>query len=192
MIGVARENPQTYAAGAMLANGARLAEIHARYVTLERGGRSVRLYLSGSDEDKAERRELGDLGTVGGPQTVPAAVATSYEAFTDYIRPNPVFDGDRIRGYEVYPGKIPGPFSRMGLVPGDVIQSIDGIPLTDPVQSVEAFRGLTDGAEHVASVSRKSGSSEVSLDGAFIVEDIEHRKEAMAGGPTPAPFAPPH
>jgi len=42
MIGVAPENPQTYAAGALLANGARLTEIHPGFVVLEHAGRSVR------------------------------------------------------------------------------------------------------------------------------------------------------
>src|SRR5207237_796208 len=138
---------------------------------------SVWLYLSGSDEDKVNRQVLGDFGMVGGPQKVLVVVAMSYEAFIDYICLNPVFDGEVICGYEVYPGKMPGFFARMGLAPGEVITSIDGVPLTDPVQSVAAFRGLTDGAPHVATVSSKSGVSEISLDGALIVEDIERCKK---------------
>jgi len=45
MLGVARENPQTYSTGALLANGARLTEVRANYVVLERAGHSARLYL---------------------------------------------------------------------------------------------------------------------------------------------------
>jgi hypothetical protein len=48
MLGVARENPQTYTAGALVANGAHLLEIHSNYVVLQRGERVARLYLDGS------------------------------------------------------------------------------------------------------------------------------------------------
>lgn len=42
-IGVVRESPQTYQAGALLENGARLAEIHSDYVTLRKDGHSAQL-----------------------------------------------------------------------------------------------------------------------------------------------------
>ena len=44
-IGVVRESPQTYQAGAMLENGSRLVEIHSDYVLLKNGTKQARLYL---------------------------------------------------------------------------------------------------------------------------------------------------
>lgn len=189
MIGVDSGNPQAYAAGALLANGTRLKEIYARYVVLEKAGHSARLYLMGSEEEKSHRGAASDLVMVGGPAKAPPAVATSWEAYTDYVVPNPVFNGSSITGYQVYPGKVSGPFFRMGLKPGDVITAVDGASLIEDGQSVEIFRSLTDGNSHIATVSRQGGSSEISLDGSLIATELAHRTEIatsprLAGGAT--------
>ena len=47
-IGVAVQSPQTYRAGALLANGARIDEIYADYVVLIREGQIARLYVEGN------------------------------------------------------------------------------------------------------------------------------------------------
>ena len=46
-IGVDVRTPQTYRAGAILANGARIDEIYSNYVILTREGREERLYVEG-------------------------------------------------------------------------------------------------------------------------------------------------
>src|SRR4051794_33361966 len=63
-IGVNKDSPQTYMAGALLVNGARLTEIYAQYVVLEKSGKSVRLYLLDSKEG-TNGKALNDLLTVG-------------------------------------------------------------------------------------------------------------------------------
>jgi general secretion pathway protein C len=181
MIGVARENPQTYAPGALLANGSRLKEIHPKYVLLERGGQVEKLFLDGSPEEKAGRRSEKSLAIVGGPQLVVAAVATVSEALTDYIVPNPVFDGQTVRGYEVFPGRFSAPFAQMGLKPGDVITNIDAVTLNEPVQSMEAFRTLTSGGNHEISGQRKAGAFQLSLDSTVLARDIEQRRQPASG-----------
>ena len=64
-LGTSRENPQTYVAGALLLNGAQLAEIHADYVVLQRGKQSTRLYVSGGNHP-AGRADTSELLCVGG------------------------------------------------------------------------------------------------------------------------------
>ena len=67
-IGVRARSPQTYTAGALLANGARLTEIYDHYVVLERGGRSARLYVQGEAQPDGKRAR--ELLTVGGTPVV--------------------------------------------------------------------------------------------------------------------------
>src|SRR5712671_4146777 len=62
-LGTHPENPQTYAAGALLANGARLLEIYDDHIVLERDGKQAKLYLASSG-----KKSQGALLMVGGEQ----------------------------------------------------------------------------------------------------------------------------
>ncbi|MGH8265383.1 MAG: SctD/MshK family protein, partial [Steroidobacteraceae bacterium] len=75
-LGVNRTSPQTYRAGAILANGARIEEIHSDYLVLERDGQRARVYLEGHrpiDDHSAESALL----FVGGTQPSPPALPNS-------------------------------------------------------------------------------------------------------------------
>jgi hypothetical protein len=176
-IGVVRESPQTYQAGALLENGARLAEIHADYVLLEKNSQTARLYLSNARETVPPNNAML---TVGGKQLAPPAPITSREELTDYIRPSPVFDGEQIVGYQVYAGAKTGPFYQMGLMQGDVITAIDGSPLEDSSSAWEMLRGLTDGAVLSATIKRNGKILDVTLDGGVVASAEAARTQAPA------------
>jgi type II secretion system protein C len=185
-IGVVRESPQTYQAGAMLENGARLAEIHSDYVLLKNGTKQARLYL----ENVQSNRKIGDTAmlTVGGvKESPPPAKVTSREILTDYIRPSPVYDGDTLVGFQVYPGVKTGPFAQMGLQAGDLITEMDGTPLNDPAIAWEIFHQLADGSAMSATVKRKDAVQSVSLNGSLIVS----AEEAHSQQSTQAMLVPP-
>jgi general secretion pathway protein C len=184
-LGVSERNPQTYRAGATLINGARLTQIAKNYVVLERGGKSVRLYAQGVKSRGQDRSGASELLIVGGPQSFKPAVATLSEEFTDYIRPSPVYRGEKLTGYEVYPGKESGVFARLGLEPGDVITAIGDATLNDPQQTMELFRQLADGAALVATVKRKGRQERIALDGTVITTQAERASEAQRAPVTP-------
>lgn len=174
-IGVVRESPQTYQAGALLENGARLTEIHEDYVLLERDSHTARLYLTNSrpiaPTDTA-------MVTVGGNARAEPAAITSREQLTDYIRPSPVFDGESVIGFRVYAGSRSGPFYQMGLKPGDVITTIDGTPVEDLASSWERLRVLADGAVLAVSVKRNGEVLQVTLDGGLVASAEAARAQA--------------
>lgn len=163
-IGVVRESPQTYQAGALLENGARLTEIHADYVLLERDGHTARLYLA----DARPGATADKLAMVGGNERAAPAAITSREPLTAYIRGGPLFEGTRVVGLRVYAGSRPEPFFRMGLQQGDVITAIDGVAVEDLTSSWERLRGIVDGAVLTASVKRNSEVLQVRLDGGLV------------------------
>jgi general secretion pathway protein C len=184
-LGTVRESPQTYQAGALLGNGARLAEIHADYILLQKGTRSVRLYLDNTPGSaKAAGNALAMVGPI--PQPPPPAKAPSREVLTDYIRPSPLYDGDSLLGFQVYAGAKSAPFAQMGLKAGDVIVAIDSTPLTDPAAAWDMFRQLVDGSAHTASIRRGGQVQELSLDGQFIA----NAEEALAQQPPQAMLTP--
>jgi general secretion pathway protein C len=172
-IGVVRESPQTYMVGAMLENGARLMEIQSDYVVLQKDGRTAWLYLSSGPN--SGQGDVAILKVDGNRQARAPARITSREALTDYIRPSPVYDGDNLLGYEVYPGVKMDPFARMGLQPGDVITEIDGAPLTDPGAAWDILHELMTGGVLLAVVKRRSSVEHITLDGSLLVRAEESR-----------------
>jgi hypothetical protein len=185
-MGTVRESPQTYQAGALLENGARVAEIHTDYVLLQKGTRSVRLYLDNTPAaQKATGNALAMVGPI--PGLPPPTKAPSREVVTDYIRPSPLYDGEALLGYQVYPGAKSAPFMQMGLRAGDVIVAIDSMPLTDPAAAWDMFRQLADGSIHGASIKRSGQVQELSLDGKYIA----NTEEAPAPQPVQAMLTPP-
>jgi type II secretion system protein C len=175
-IGVEERNPQTYEAGALLANGARLTEIHADFVVLERDGKTARLYSQEVTSHYSGKAQPPDLLMVGAPADFEPAVATTSEQLTAFIRPSPAYQGELLTGYEVYPGVRAGVFTQMGLRAGDLITAISDTPLTDPQQAAEMFRQLTTGVALVATIRRKDKIERVTLDGALITADLERTR----------------
>jgi type II secretion system protein C len=151
-----------------------LVEIYSDYVVLQKDGRTARLYLSG-------RPVFGGSGdatllVVGGaskPMT-PARI-TSREALTDYVRPSPVYDGDSLLGYQVYCGAKAGPFTQLGLQPGDLITTIGGTPLNEVSAAWEVLRTLMDGAVLEAIVKRHGETVGITLDGSILTRAEEAR-----------------
>lgn len=177
-IGTNRDNPQTYVAGALLANGARLTEIHRDHVLLERDGRQVALYLHTAD---AKRQPLvDDLFMVGGPPPKTPLPPLTREVLIDYMRPSPVFEDEVLRGYQVYPGRKAGVFSQLGLRSGDVITSIDDAPILDAATAIEALKGITNGTSIAVRVERNGKPERLVLDGALITNDLEQDKSPVA------------
>jgi type II secretion system protein C len=175
-IGIDESNPQTYSAGAILANGARLSLIAKDYVVLEKDGQSVRLY-----QQTVKHRSVRNnaLLRVGGTSSSEAAPANYVETFSQFIRVNPIYAGDALRGYEVYPGRRSAVFSRLGLRSGDVITALDGSPITDGEAAMQLLEQLATGVAMSATVDRKGTRQIVGLDGALLRAEIEeHSRDA--------------
>jgi hypothetical protein len=175
-IGVAKDSPQTYSAGAILENGARLTEIHPDYVVLEKDAHADRLYLNA---DGRQAQIASKTLSVGGVLETPrSAKVSSEEELTNYIRPSPLYDGPSFIGYQVYPGSNRVPFSRMGLEPGDVIVELNGVPLGHSDQAIQLLHELIDGNVLSATVKRQEQFQAVTLDGRMILDDAENQKAA--------------
>lgn len=181
-IGVRALSPQTYMAGALLANGARLAEIYDHYVVLERDGRSARLYLHG--EGQPEIRAARGLLSVGAAPEPVTSAPDSHEALTDYLRPNPSFLNDELRGYTLHPGRKASAFSRLGLQTGDLLTHIGGMAISNTPDSLRALHKLLEGEVLMVEIERQGVPQTLSLDGAIL------RREALTdreSAPSPQP-----
>jgi hypothetical protein len=170
LIGTTRDNPQTYRAGALLVNGAYLVEVHADHVVLERRGARVTLYVDGNTRNRVTHRELLTVDVNAASRTI---APTFREILPTYIRPSPVYEGELLKGYQVYSGPRSGVFAQLGLQNGDVIIALGHLPFSDPEQAMSQFGRLTDGAALAAAIDRKGSRVRVVLDGSLIVDDLQ-------------------
>jgi general secretion pathway protein C len=183
-IGTSIDNPQTYMAGAMLVNGARLIEIHTDHVLLKKGDRSARLELY--SRSKPVATGSNELLNVGGDSTPVASIKpVSHDSLTDYLRPSAVYDDQALRGYKVFPGKKSGVFSQLGLQAGDVITAIDGSPLIGRAETIQMLRQLTEGATLSVTVERAGARIQMTLDGAVILADREQQNQMLSQSSVP-------
>lgn len=169
-IGVNAKSPQTYVAGAVLVNGARLTEIHADHVVLERDGERLQLFLSGS------KRNVGaaQLGMAGGIQQAPRReeIVLAEDHLTDVLRSMPHYDGEQLTGLQVFPGQFASAFAQLGLRAGDIVTAINGSPVAEQAAATDMLRTLTEGAAVTVSVRRGPESKVLSLDGSIVVKAV--------------------
>jgi type II secretion system protein C len=168
LIGVSARSPQTYRAGALLANGTRVQEIYKDYVVLERDGQTSHLYVSGRQPPESQPN-LNSMIMVGGASATPTAVADSHDSLTDYIRAVPTFDGDAFQGLIVYANQRSDAFFRLGLQEGDVITSVDGTNLVNQQSAMAALRPLSKGQALTVTVQRAGRQETLSLDGSLLL-----------------------
>jgi hypothetical protein len=160
-------DPLTYVAGALLANGASLVEVHTDHVLLRRGNATTELYVDGmaraARAGKASKPDEA-LITVTEAVTQPSK-AVGPETYASMLRTAPRFIDNAIAGFEVYPGTDAGALSRLSLQRGDVLLELDGRVLKSVEQLHESLKAISAGASVTATVERGPEQLVVTLDG---------------------------
>lgn len=146
------DDERGYPVGAALPGGATVQAVHPDRVVLARNGSLETLRLP--------REPLG-----GAAEPAPLAVADLRGAqqnpsrLLDWMRPVVATESGSGRqlGYRVYPGRDPERFTKLGLVPGDLVTAVNGQPLDDPSRSMELLRGL-GAADNVTLTVERDGA----------------------------------
>jgi general secretion pathway protein C len=102
-----------------------------------------------------------------------------------------VFANGVQRGYRVYPGRNRAQFSKLGLVPGDLVMSINGTPLDDPQRSMEIFNTMGSSDRVTVTVERNGQSQELTLNMAQLTLPDPSAGAPPARQPRPNPNAQP-
>jgi type II secretion system protein C len=168
VLGPAEASSRTYAIGAVLENGAQLSQVQSDHVVLKRDGQTYRLYLPNAGKADEIPRQGAALTVGDFPTPAPALPAPALRT-TDYIRVAPVYQGDVITGYRLYPGTRRSLFERAGLQEGDILTALSGQVVLDPDQVSGALDQLASGAVIVAEVRRGEQTLQVRLDGSGLL-----------------------
>lgn len=176
VLGPDASNPQTYAAGALLENGARLVEIYPDRVVLERKGKRVALFLNGKEKADVVATRVAELATVGGRKVVLLSKPSSVDAVSESVRAQAAYDKGKFVGFQVYPGRSGGSFQQLGLQAGDIIQFIDGKRISSDSQWGEISGALADGALINVSITREDQLMHLTLDGLALINNGSSNK----------------
>jgi general secretion pathway protein C len=171
---------QAYKVGETVPGGAVLHEIYADRVILQRGGRFETLTLP--KERMAGEKAPATLTTNRTPaslrppeanrsrppstrrlQAVRESILNNPQEAMQLINAQPVMDGGQLKGYRVNPGRDRRLFSSVGLRPGDIVTSVNGIPLSDRTQMGKLFDQLTSAAKLDVTVERGGQQSQLFL-----------------------------
>jgi general secretion pathway protein C len=153
-----------YTINAQLPGGAMLKEVHPDRVVLERNGRLETLRLpkeglgnvgggqevSGGGQSASPRASSAARAGIGGNGGAPATlreyrdmVVSDPQSAGNLVQINPKSADGRFIGYELQPGQDAALLSRMGLAPGDIVTSVNGVKLDSPAKALSLLRGLS-------------------------------------------------
>lgn len=188
IIGESAQSAKVFAVGSMVRPGTKLHAVYIDKVILDRGGNLEALALP--------KRTMAALviNRPPPPQQNQAAenlrrmAETNPSAFAEIIRPQPVFANGVQRGYRVYPGRNRAQFSKLGLVPGDLVLSINGTPLDDPQRGMEIFNTIGSAGQVNVTVERNGQTQELSLNMAQI--NVPDANAGQPPRPTQRPNTP--
>lgn len=140
-----------YGIDAGLPGGATLREVYSDRVVLERSGRRETLRLPRESVDAGAPPAAAAGPAVAAPQVPePELSLNQYRdlalqnpgQLAEVVQVAPRNEGGRFLGYEVQPGRDPGLLGRLGLQPGDVVTSVNGIALDTPARALGVLRSL--------------------------------------------------
>lgn len=145
---------QVYRVGAEVQGGVTLTAVAFDHVELSHNGARELLYLdqSGAAPDAAK---VVAANPVGAPPGVgPAGRPISVEALRSGVNFGPRAEGGRVVGLEVIASGDGSTFRAAGFQPGDIIQAIDGKPVTGAPDAATLSAALRPGASLFVTVKR--------------------------------------
>ncbi len=160
-----------YAVGDPLPGGARVSAIYPDRIILERSGRFETLKLpkkrnapaSRSGGYRASSRVGGsnERGRAAAFNRYRKAIKQNPSSFLNYVRATPARQNGKFIGFRLQAGRQRGALRDLGLKPGDIVTSINGVKIDAPAKGMKAMQALGKGAS--VSVTLLRGGQEVSL-----------------------------
>ncbi len=170
IIGDPKGKEESYSVGDPLPGGARLSEIYVDRIILERNGRFETLKLPKERSASTPQSVSHRTATrVGGNNRERATAFNKYRSeikrnpssFLNYVRATPARQGGKFIGFRLQAGEKRGALKDLGLSPGDIVTSINGVQIDAPAKGMKAMQALGEGDS--VSVTLLRGGQELSL-----------------------------
>ncbi|HFE32149.1 MAG TPA: type II secretion system protein GspC [Gammaproteobacteria bacterium] len=169
-----------YAVDDKLPGDAVLKEIHGDRIILQYRGRLETLRLPKEANGMAGNRSVTGGGRNGRSAAAISAssadtgtllrqyrdaLTTDPQSVMDLVRAEPVRDRatGKLKGYRIRPGRDRQLLSRFGLRAGDVVTSINGIPMDNPLKALELMRDVSSLSQISLEVERNGAPQSFSF-----------------------------
>ena len=152
-----------YFAGDSVANGLSLQEVRPNEVLLRRGAEVLRLPLfdlslgmgGGIPRDRGAAPDPGNMTDI--------LAAPPRMTLSQFLRMEPIMDADgSMEGYRVFPRAQRAWFESQGLVSGDLVVAINGIPF-DKDNIAQAREQMNSGGDMMLSILRDGEQLEITI-----------------------------
>ncbi|HET7757730.1 MAG TPA: type II secretion system protein GspC [Steroidobacteraceae bacterium] len=202
ILGPNAQTAKVYAVGDTVPGGVRLHAVYVDRVVIDRAGQLESLMLP-KEVHAAPPPPATALPTASPVvERMRRALTEQPGLIADLLRPQAVMEGDKVKGFRVYPGRNRFAFYRLGLRPGDEVVAINGTPLDDRDRGQEILNTLGGSSEAHITVIRAGRSQELTLNLAQVAQEAEtatgldaNAPRAPGAGtglaPSTAPAAPP-
>jgi general secretion pathway protein C len=174
IIGDSAATAKVYAVGKTITGGTRLHSVYPDRVILDRGGQLEALLLPRKFTGGGVAPVAGPAPQQGGQMLgdrLRDLASQNPGAITEIIRPQPVFANGQQRGYRVYPGRNREQFTKLGLMPGDLVTGINGTPLDDPARGMEILQSMNSSTDVNVTVERNGQSTQININNAQVAAD---------------------
>ncbi len=168
------ENP--YAIDAKLPGGATLKEIHSDYIVLLHNGRHETLRLpkkvvsttsTGHNiSNRSNNRSSTRLSTAPNKQKVREyrdALVNDPVSLIGIIRSAPYREDGKLVGYRVQTGRDKNALNDLGLMPGDIVTSVNGVNMNNSTELMKLLKQLSKADEVRAEVLRDGSPTIVTI-----------------------------
>ncbi len=144
LIGSSDGDEKPYAIGDDVIRGVRLQAIFADRVVLARDGTLETLRLN-KDAPSTAPAPMARIpsGTEQTLTRIRDEVMSDPGKASQYIRVQPANVDGQLKGFRVYPGRERGAFNDLGLRPGDLVTSVNGIQLDDSQKALQMLTELS-------------------------------------------------
>ena len=178
IIADAKGEDESYAIGDEVPGGATLNDIFEDRVILERNGQLETLKLpveSVPGETTASvgrgipgRQSTGSTAASSPAPTIDTATADTSQILRHYrdalindpqsvmglVRVQPYNKGGKLEGYRIRPGKDRQLLTKFGLRSGDIVKSVNGVPMDNPIKALEILRDLSTATSVTVDIER--------------------------------------
>ena len=193
IIGESAVSAKVYAVGKTITGGTKLHAVYPDRAILDRGGKLEALLLPKKFQGGGVSAGLS-MGPGGQAdpllgERLRQLAQNNPGAITEILRPQPVFANGQQKGYRVYPGRNRAMFNKLGLLPGDMVTSINGTPLDDPSRGMEILQTMNSASNVSMTVERNGEAIQVNINNAQIAQDaaaIQAPPEAVPVEEVPA------
>jgi general secretion pathway protein C len=157
-----------YAVGDKVPGGAKISDIYSNRVILRRGGgyETLRLKRKGIKLAQTQNSTPGNMSAAIRQHDYGAIrnqIMQNPDKITQIMRLQPVYNNGDLQGYRVYPGSKRKLFQSLGLKPGDIVTSVNGINLNNPGKELSLLGQLSQANQLNVTVKRHGNTQNLTL-----------------------------